>query len=118
MWGMKKLAITITFLAALLVAAVSSYREYLVRTAQAPLLAAVVDPESVRFRKVRMVSDWTPAGTMLCGEMNARNRSGGYEGFLKFVVLGGSEPVIRDDELVEAMCSALDTPVPWYYLRT
>lgn len=114
---MRKLALTIALLAGLLAAVPLAYREYLVRTLQAPLRAAVVDPESVRFRNVRMVSDWTVEGTVMCGELNARNRFGGYEGFIKFVVLGDDEPVIRDDELVEAMCSALDTPTPWYYLR-
>lgn len=45
------------------------------------LRVAMVDPDSLQLRNVAAMKD----GTM-CGEYNARNRSGGYAGFSWFVV--------------------------------
>lgn len=114
---MKKLIAATAISVAILVIGGVSYRAFLAKAIQAPLVEAAVDPESVRFRHVKMVGDWTVRGTMMCGEMNARNRTGGYEGFQKFAILGADAPVLADDEMVDAMCSALSTPVPWWYIR-
>lgn len=51
------------------------------------VLAAVTnsmkDPDSVRFRAVRVVRYGT--GAVVCGEVNAKNSYGGYTGFSPFV---------------------------------
>lgn len=52
------------------------------------------DPESVRFRKVRVVQ--YEAGAVVCGEINAKNGYGGYTGFSPFVA-APSRAVIRRD---------------------
>lgn len=40
------------------------------------------DPQSVQYRKVRIASS---DGSLICGEVNAKNGMGGYIGFRRFV---------------------------------
>lgn len=49
--------------------------------ARRALSVGLVDPESMQLRGVRR----TESGA-LCGEVNARNRMGGYQGFTSFVI--------------------------------
>jgi hypothetical protein len=45
------------------------------------LAQSLIDPESLQLRNTKF------AGELICGEMNSRNRMGGYVGFRRFVVL-------------------------------
>lgn len=45
----------------------------------APLVRALKDPDTVKFR------DWQIRGAHLCGEVNSRGSAGGYVGFKRFV---------------------------------
>lgn len=56
---------------------------------------ALFDAESARWRDVRVVVKATPAGRMrtLCGEVNAKNRWGGYAGFQRFMATERLAPI-------------------------
>lgn len=55
--------------------------------AQIAIKSRAVDPDSVRFRNVR--ANRQASGTKaVCGEFNAKNRAGGYNGFERFVSAG------------------------------
>jgi hypothetical protein len=41
----------------------------------------LTDPDSARFRAVAI----SPGGKAVCGEVNSRNRMGGYDGFRRFI---------------------------------
>ncbi len=60
----------------------------------------LVDPNSAEFRAMRVVRDQYGSNAV-CGEVNAKNRAGGYAGFRRFMVKSG-EVVMqsRDDELL------------------
>ena len=50
----------------------------------------LVDPGSARFRNVEVVPQ--PSGTKaVCGEVNAKNRAGGYSGYEHFISAGTAE---------------------------
>jgi hypothetical protein len=51
------------------------------------VLALLNDPESARFQNVRPAAK---AAGFICGEVNAKNRYGGYVGFREFVADGQS----------------------------
>jgi len=58
--------------------------------------AQLVDPESARFRNVV-----TQAKTgAVCGEMNAKNRMGGYVGFTEFYVIDGKAHLPEAPEIL------------------
>lgn len=48
---------------------------------KAIVLGTLKDPDSAQFRNLRVVS----GGAALCGEVNAKNSYGGYNGFKSFV---------------------------------
>ncbi|WP_372502401.1 hypothetical protein P7L66_13330 [Tistrella mobilis] len=48
------------------------------------VLRQLKDPDSAKFRDVRLV-DHPAGGRVVCGEVNARNSYGGYVGFARFV---------------------------------
>jgi hypothetical protein len=50
----------------------------------------LIDPESAKFRKLTLLA----GDKGLCGEVNAKNRSGGYTGFAAFAVKPSGESVI------------------------
>ena len=47
---------------------------------KAAILEAMKDPESAQFRRITASSD----GSLICGEVNAKNEFGGYAGYKKF----------------------------------
>ncbi|MBL4835735.1 MAG: hypothetical protein JKY26_17430 [Pseudomonas sp.] len=47
----------------------------------------LVDPESLNLRGV-FTATLENGASVVCGEMNAKNRSGGYNGFERFIVAG------------------------------
>lgn len=53
---------------------------------------ALNDPESARFRRVAL----SPKGRAVCGEVNAKNKMGGYVGFRRFIV-AADQSGIEDD---------------------
>lgn len=96
----RKLLIGCTVVA-ILAAAALAYRHFvLVR----PLLELVRnelnDPESAQFRSLRLYSEWTLTESVLCGEVNAKNRMGGYVGYRHFQasirVVSIEDPVLTD----------------------
>lgn len=97
----RKLLLVVIAGALLAVGAALAYRQFfLVR----PLLELVRnelnDPEAAQFRNLRLFSNWTPRESVLCGEVNAKNRMGGYVGFRHFESGAGvasiEEPVISE----------------------
>jgi hypothetical protein len=53
----------------------------LIAEGQDRIINGLNDPESARFRKVFV----SPRGRAVCGEVNAKNRMGGYVGFKRFI---------------------------------
>lgn len=115
MRAMKKTLIPI-LVVLLLLCAPFAYRTHMVGQMTQPLRQGLFDPDSAQFRNMRLVSNWQKDSSVLCGEMNARNRMGGYIGFVKFVVLTPRLYYIDDDELVQEVCTVMDGPKPWWYL--
>jgi hypothetical protein len=67
----------------------------------------LIDPSSAQFRNVRMVTTGEGKAT-LCGEVNGRNRYGGYVGFTPFsydtgtrkaFLVSSDDPIVRDFEV-------------------
>jgi hypothetical protein len=54
--------------------------------AKAVVRNALTDPDSANFRDVYL----TPKGVIVCGQVNAKNRYGGYVGFRRFISVGSS----------------------------
>jgi len=61
--------------------------------AKRAVMDVLTDPESARFKNVRYVSD----AKIVCGQVNSKNRMGGYIGFIPFTVEAG-EVFIDDGE--------------------
>lgn len=114
--GMKKASILAASVSLVLAAGVAGYREHLKSNLLDVVRHELADPDTAKFRGVRISSNWTPAGGMACGEVNARNRLGAYVGFQKFVVMADGLRILGDDGLVTEMCSVLDDPSPWWYV--
>ncbi len=55
------------------------------RKAQEQISAQLVDPASAQFRNLRLVKG-NKGVTLVCGEVNAKNKMGGYTGFKGFYV--------------------------------
>lgn len=53
----------------------------------------LTDPSSAQFKNVRLLG-----GSMVCGEVNAKNRLGGYVGFTTFSVTGGDNVTLDNDD--------------------
>ncbi|ATH99545.1 hypothetical protein EGY22_13065 [Alcaligenes faecalis] len=96
---MRKVFAWAALLAAVLLAAAYVARSYMLHQAREPILARLNDPDSAQFRNERFIGGWTISGAM-CGEVNAKNRMGGYTGYVKYyTVLSGGVPV--DSHVVE-----------------
>ncbi len=61
-----------------------------IAAAQTVIKNAAVDPASVRFRNVRAYRQQSGMKAV-CGEFNAKNRAGGYNGFERFISAGVAE---------------------------
>ena len=96
---------------AVIVAGVFGWRAYLVHELRKPVLAELNDPDSAKFRNEWIASGWTVwfvKGSILCGEVNAKNRMGGYVGYVKFSTLDGMADIGSDDlglKMVSIACS-------------
>jgi hypothetical protein len=67
----------------------------------------MIDPDSTQFRNLRVLPGRGEDQRIVCGEVNSKNRLGGYVGFKHFVVVVGKgsnpdEVMISDSLLVPA----------------
>lgn len=77
-------------------AALSGCKESPEKAALRDLRLAFNDPDSVQVREVRVVLDeFRIPG--VCGEVNAKNKFGGYTGFRPFMVKGHDVVIQSDD---------------------
>lgn len=96
---MRKLTIAMTIAISLL--AVSfAYRYYLITELRKPVLAELSDPDSALFRNERIGGNWLVTGSILCGEVNSKNRMGGYIGYMPFTSWGKISADIGVDDLM------------------
>lgn len=72
-----------------------------VNRAKTAVVATLSDGDSAKFRNVRAINS-----IEVCGEVNAKNRFGGYTGFTKFSVAGNDkEPIVTmNEQAVEIFC--------------
>lgn len=56
------------------------------RAAESAIREALADPDSAKFRNVKEISG------IVCGEVNAKNRLGGYVGYVRFAIPTGAGP--------------------------
>lgn len=109
---MKKQIGAVVALVALVAAGSFGYRMHLVNELRKPVLALMNDPDSAQFRGERL-RGWTVADGLLCGEVNAKNRMGGYVGYRPFSAYGGFATVGDGDlmdDIVRVNCPARQAP--------
>ena len=98
---MRKIVIALAIVG-VIVAGVFGWRAYLVHELRKPVLAELNDPDSAKFRNERLLfgwSAWTVKSNILCGEVNAKNRMGGYVGYVKFKATAGMHADTGNDDL-------------------
>lgn len=121
----KKIWLGLAWLA-VLVGAVFGYRAFLIHEMRKPILAQMVDPDSAQFRDERYFGDWTGRNGILCGQVNAKNKMGGYVGFRWFT--STSEQGKVEDEAMRAVFDAagrkrceygemMNDHASWWWLR-
>lgn len=116
---MKKIVLAVVVIAVLAAVALFGYRAHLIDELRKPVLAQLNDPDSAQFRNERAIGDWTLDGTVLCGEVNTKNRMGGYVGYTPYEAGKSSASIIRAGSIVPA-CDfekeLLDS-AKWWWLR-
>ncbi|EPD35472.1 hypothetical protein EZI45_19130 [Delftia tsuruhatensis] len=91
-------------------ACIYMYGSYLVHQHRKPVLAELKDPDSAQFRNERLVrkAGFTLEGTILCGEVNAKNEMGGFAGYKPFASAANGRAEIGSDavdrKFVELYC--------------
>lgn len=104
---MKKTLLAAVVAFALILASLLAYRHFvLVRPLLEKVRETMNDPESAQFRNLRVISAWTPSDTVVCGEVNGKNRMGGYVGFKHFEVLGSDAVPDFEPESLTSMYDA------------
>ena len=64
------------------------------------VLSRLSEPDSARFSNVKVVQQ--PSGTKaVCGEVNSKNKMGGYAGYVRFISAGTPELTWMSDELAD-----------------
>jgi hypothetical protein len=120
---MKKAVLLAAAVLALLCLGAIGYRHYLVAQLRQPILDRLNDPDSASFRNERYVGPWTVSGGVLCGEVNAKNRMGGYVGYTHYWSifgdhkLSGIEERPGESDIAAVMCDELEPAVQWWWLR-
>jgi len=120
---MRRSIIAAALVTVSLAGSVVAYRAYLVDQLRRPVLALLSDPDSAQFRSERLFSGWTLDNSALCGEVNTRNRMGGYVGYAHFTVVAEiasiSDEFETDFKLKNnlPLCGFESTPTPWWHLR-
>lgn len=101
-FGSGKFFEVCVFMIILLFLAFYVYREYVVRSALERVQEVLSDPDSAKFREVSI------KGGRVCGQVNSKNKMGGYVGYRWFIVI--SDPPRRvyvdgdGDDLANALC--------------
>jgi hypothetical protein len=123
---MQKKHLVIGSLAALLLSAATGigvYRWHLISTLRGAVLDQLVDPDSALFRNEEFRSDWTAKGSFLCGEVNSKNRMGGYVGYKEFRAFSSDFAMIYSWDRSQFHTSSSQDPcaavnvAPWWHLR-
>ena len=80
-----------------------------VATVQAAIRNKLVDPDSAQFRSLQAErrKDRSDNTYTVCGEVNARNRMGGYNGFQPFSVLVTGDVVHPDATVIGGFAGSL-----------
>jgi hypothetical protein len=60
----------------------------------------LVDPDSAELRSVFKGKSKKDGYNFICGELNSKNRMGGYNGFVPFLILFGVDGETREPELI------------------
>lgn len=77
----------------------ASYSDVAVQSAaMIALKEKLTDPGSAKFRRVT-VHRQSSGTKVVCGEVNAKNRAGGYNGYVRFVSLGTTEYTYLEQEV-------------------
>ena len=98
---MRKILITLAIVGVFVVGAFG-WRAYLVHELRKPVLERLNDPDSAKFRNEWLLfgwNSWRVESNILCGEVNAKNRMGGYVGYVKFSSTAGFETDLGDNDL-------------------
>ncbi|WP_417283756.1 hypothetical protein [Comamonas sp.] len=102
----------------MMVATIFGVRNHLIGELRKPVLSQLNDPDSALFRNEVIRGPWKAADSTLCGELNARNKMGGYVGYKKFyVALGDIVDIDADPKMYEIMCEKFDEIQPWWWLK-
>lgn len=76
---------------------------YKIKQMERQLAGVMFDPEAVRFRETHLRRAWRNGSAqpvrVLCGEVNGKNRNGGYIGFRRFIVGEGGEDYSQDPQI-------------------
>lgn len=123
---MKKVLLGIVLIVVVAVAGAYGWRWYLIQELRKPILAELTDPDSAKFRNEKLVSPWTLEESTLCGEVNARNKMGGYVGYVPFTVdiyngaalsVGGDKFTDEYNKALAATCDPLEDWPLWWWIR-
>lgn len=98
------------FAACLLIAGCSSGLE---EKARERLSATLKDPSTAEFRNLIKGKPGDDGVYLICGEFNAKNSFGAYNGFKRFVVSseGESEPIIENSEASTAIFDGMGSGI-------
>lgn len=125
---MKRVLIGFVVVALAAFAAAYGWRWQLISELRKPILAELNDPDSAVFRSESVVGPWVPSEVIYCGEINARNRMGGYVGYVRFFSWPARDGVkeavheIESDkhsaEWIRKICDDLrHTESSWWWIR-
>ena len=96
------------FLTLFLSACGPSKQEKLESELKAAVLSELTDPGSAQFKGLRLIEQGPEGGPVLCGEVNSKNKMGGYVGFTRFAARQGDGgvcgPVMRNASLDALLC--------------
>jgi len=96
----KRVFIGLVIFLAVAVAGVYGWRQYLISDAHKLLLSDLADPDAALFRNVSYVGEWNGRG-VVCGEVNTKNRLGGYVGYRRYFVWRPYKDVVRGHYQIE-----------------
>lgn len=116
---MKKVLIWVGVFVVIILANVG-LRSSAIGSLREPVLSQLVDPSSAQFRNERYYVDSGNKTSILCGEVNSKNRMGGYGGFVPFYT-SGTTALIGDgptgDNMVKVFCANPQGTSRWWVIR-
>lgn len=117
---MKRFLVAVVAIAIAAVAGAYGYRNFiLLPQLRAHVASQLSDPDSALFRNERYVGDWTSSGDY-CGEINGKNKMGGYVGYVEFKSIGGvSNPafISSGTSSMNSCDEGMADLAPWWWLR-